>query len=56
MHGRLFEIREQRLNRDEWITEESFYNEETGNKLMTFRLEDATAVDIAVMGKGESLL
>ena len=32
------------------------YNEQTGNKLMTFRLEDATAVDIAVMGEGESLL
>ena len=32
------------------------YNEETGNKLMTFHLEDAAAVDIAVMGEGESLL
>lgn len=31
MHGRLFEIREQRLDRDEWITEEAFYNEETGS-------------------------
>lgn len=35
---------------------ESIYNETTGNKLMTFHLEDATAVDIAVMGEGESLL
>ena len=32
------------------------YNEQTGNKLMTFHLEGATAVDIAVMGEGESLL
>ena len=32
------------------------YNEQTGNKLMTFHLEDATAVDIPVMGEGESLL
>lgn len=32
------------------------YNEQTGNKLMTFHLEDATAVDIAVMGEGVSLL
>ncbi|MBR6321534.1 MAG: pyridoxamine 5'-phosphate oxidase family protein [Lachnospiraceae bacterium] len=32
------------------------YNEETGNKMMIFRLEDATAVDIHVMGKGEDLL
>lgn len=32
------------------------YNETTGNKLMTFHLEDAKAVDIAVMGEGESLL
>ena len=31
MHGRLFEIREQRLDRDEWITESAFYEEETGN-------------------------
>ena len=31
MHGRLFEIREKRLDRDEWITEGSFYNEETGS-------------------------
>ena len=35
---------------------EAIYNEETGNKLMTFRLEDATAVDIPVMGEGVSLL
>ena len=35
---------------------ESVYNEQTGYKLMTFRLEDATAVDIPVMGEGESLL
>lgn len=35
---------------------EAIYNEKTGNKLMTFHLEDATAVDIAVMGEGENLL
>lgn len=35
---------------------ESIYNEQTGNKLMTFHLEDATAFDIPVMGKGESLI
>lgn len=35
---------------------EAVYNEQTGNKLMTFHLEDATAVDIPVMGEGESLL
>lgn len=35
---------------------EAIYNDETGNKLMTFHLEDATAVDIAVMGEGEDLL
>ncbi len=34
----------------------SIYNEETGNKMMCFHLEDATAVDIAVMGEGENLL
>ena len=34
----------------------AIYNEQTGNKLMTFHIEDATAVDIAVMGEGESLL
>ena len=32
------------------------YNEQTGNKLMAFHLEDAKAFDIAVMGEGESLL
>lgn len=32
------------------------YNETTGFKMMTFHLEDATAVDIAVMGEGEDLL
>ena len=35
---------------------EMIYNEQTGNKLMTFHLADATAVDIPVMGEGESLL
>ena len=35
---------------------EAIYNEQTGNKLMTFHLEDATAVDIAIMGDGEDLL
>lgn len=35
---------------------ESIYNEETGYKLMTFHLEDATAVDIPMMGEGENLL
>lgn len=32
------------------------YNDQTGNKLMAFHLENATAVDIAVMGQGENLL
>jgi len=32
------------------------YNDETGNKMMVFHLEDATAVDIKVMGEGENLL
>ncbi|MBQ9234448.1 MAG: pyridoxamine 5'-phosphate oxidase family protein [Lachnospiraceae bacterium] len=32
------------------------YNENTGHKMMTFHIEDATAVDIAVMGEGVSLL
>ncbi|MBO4933771.1 MAG: pyridoxamine 5'-phosphate oxidase family protein [Clostridia bacterium] len=32
------------------------YNESTGHRLMMFHLEDATAFDIPVMGKGESLL
>ena len=35
---------------------EAIYNEQTGNKLMTFHLDDATAVDIAIMGEGENLL
>ena len=35
---------------------EAIYNESTGNKLMAFHLEEAAAVDIAVMGEGESLL
>ena len=34
----------------------NIYNDQTGNKMMTFHLEDATAVDIPVMGDGESLL
>ncbi|MCR5737564.1 MAG: pyridoxamine 5'-phosphate oxidase family protein [Eubacterium sp.] len=32
------------------------YNEQTGNKMMTFHIEDATAVEIVVMGEGTSLL
>ena len=32
------------------------YNDETGHKLMMFHLEDATAVDIPMMGPGENLL
>ena len=32
------------------------YNEKTGHKMMTFHIEDATAVDIAIMGVGEDLL
>ena len=32
------------------------YNEETGHKLMMFHLEDASAVDIPMMGPGEDLL
>ncbi len=35
---------------------EQIYNEQTGNKLMAFHLEDAAAVDINVMGEGENLL
>ncbi len=35
---------------------ESIYNAETGHKLMTFHLENATAVDIPMMGEGENLL
>ena len=34
----------------------NIYNEETGHKMMCFHIEDATAVDIAIMGEGESLL
>jgi uncharacterized pyridoxamine 5'-phosphate oxidase family protein len=34
----------------------NIYNEKTGNKMAVFHLENATAVDIPVMGKGESLL
>ena len=34
----------------------NIYNEQTGHKMMMFRLEDATAVDIPMMGPGESLL
>ena len=32
------------------------YNEKTGHKMMVFHLEDATAVDIPMMGPGEDLL
>ncbi|WP_303821760.1 pyridoxamine 5'-phosphate oxidase family protein [Ruminococcus flavefaciens] len=32
------------------------YNDKTGNKMMIFRLEDAKAVIIPVMGEGESVL
>jgi uncharacterized pyridoxamine 5'-phosphate oxidase family protein len=34
----------------------NIYNDETGNKLAMFHLENATAVDIPVMGEGENLL
>ena len=34
----------------------AIYNEQTGNKMMCFHIEDATAVDIMIMGDGESLL
>ncbi len=34
----------------------NIYNEESGNKLMCFYLENATAVDIPMMGEGENLL
>ncbi|MCQ2359086.1 MAG: pyridoxamine 5'-phosphate oxidase family protein [Phascolarctobacterium sp.] len=34
----------------------NIYNEKTGNKLMCFHLEEATAVDIPMMGEGESLI
>lgn len=33
----------------------NIYNEQTGNKMMVFHLEDAKAVDIAVMGEGVEL-
>lgn len=32
------------------------YNDETGNKLMMFYIDEATAVDIPMMGPGEDLL
>ena len=35
---------------------EKIYNEQTCNKLMTFHLENASAVDIPVMGEGENLM
>lgn len=34
----------------------NIYNEESGNKLMTFHLDEAAAFDIAIMGEGESLI
>lgn len=34
----------------------NIYNEQTGHKMMMFHLENAKAVDIAIMGEGESLL
>jgi uncharacterized pyridoxamine 5'-phosphate oxidase family protein len=34
----------------------SIYNEQTGHKLAVFHLDQATAVDIPVMGEGENLL
>lgn len=34
----------------------NIYNEQTGNKMMCFHIEDATAVDIHIMGEGESLI
>ncbi len=34
----------------------NIYNEQTGHKMMVFHIEDATAVDIAMMGPGEDLL
>jgi uncharacterized pyridoxamine 5'-phosphate oxidase family protein len=34
----------------------NIYNEKTGNKMAVFHLEDATAVEIPVMGKGTSIL
>ena len=35
---------------------QELYNEQNGNKLAVFHIEDATAVDIAVMGPGVDLL
>ncbi len=32
------------------------YNEQTGHRMMCFHLEEAAALDIPVMGEGESLL
>lgn len=32
------------------------YNDQTGHRMMCFHLEEATALDIPVMGEGESLL
>jgi len=34
----------------------NIYNEKTGHKLAMFHLEDASAFDIPMMGKGENLL
>jgi uncharacterized pyridoxamine 5'-phosphate oxidase family protein len=34
----------------------NIYNEQTGHKLAVFHLENATAIDIPVMGEGEDLL
>ncbi|MBR3645765.1 MAG: pyridoxamine 5'-phosphate oxidase family protein [Lachnospiraceae bacterium] len=34
----------------------NIYNDETGHKMMMFHLEDATAVEIAVMGEGTDLM
>lgn len=34
----------------------NIYNEKTGYKMAVFHIEDATCVDIAMMGEGESLL
>ena len=38
------------------LPDKNIYNEETDHKMMVFHLEDATAVDIAMMGPGENLL
>lgn len=34
----------------------NIYNEKTGYKMAVFHIEDATCVDIAMMGEGENLL